>query len=237
MSTFIPWTDPGGTPCCCNECYSNLETEPLLPYSENTWLSIGGSDYTSLLAGGTYSALINLDVTGSNATFSERHQVNNAVVGLNLSEALADNCYQRHDSSVLVTRTFGTSGTNFDYTTNVVFARSLGTANGQTFISLATICPPGSASLLPTFSSIALSGLSSLTFGIVLNAYVGNFTSFQTGLCRNAGIGFTSSLIVAGNTYAATGTTIACFQTIQSMGIITHTGSISIATTFTPAAP
>jgi hypothetical protein len=235
--TIVPWTSAGGDVCCCEDaCYTDLQNEPLMPYSEDTWLPINNADYASLLAGGLYSTLINIDVTGSNATFSERHRVINQTIALDFSESINLDCYRRQSGSVSVVRTFSGSGSNFDYVTDVLFARSLGTDNTERKVSLTTIAPPPS-SASPTFGSIALSGLSGLTFGVVLTAYVGNFSSFATGLCRNAGVPFTSSLSVGINTYVATGTTIACFVTLTSMAAISHTGNMSFVTTFTPSPP
>jgi len=234
----VPWTDPGGEPCCCQDaCYTDFANEPLSPYSDDSWAAISSTDYASMLAGGTYSTAINIDVTGSNLTLSERHIVDNVTVSLDLSESLASNCYQRHGGSVEVTRTISSSPNNFDYTADILFARSLGTSNGNPHLSLATVCPPPSTFPASTFASITLSGLSALTFGVGVFAHVGDFTSFVTGLCRDAQIFCESSLIVGASTYVATGTTIACFQTLTSMSFITHTGTMSFVTTFTPSAP
>lgn len=52
--TQVPWTTPGGTPCCCEEGCPTNEDGPDATYSPGTFQSIAPSDYASLLAGGTF---------------------------------------------------------------------------------------------------------------------------------------------------------------------------------------
>ena len=229
----MPWTAPGEPLCCCEgNCYTDLANDPVSPYAANTWQEITSAEYTSLLAGGTFSCLVNANVTGANTTFSETHVVSNAVVGLAIAQSIEGGCYERHTGSVTIQRTNSTSPLNFDYTSSVNFMRSLATYSGKRYVSLASVEPPSSAP-----SVLSLSGLNAVTFGINVSAYVGDFSSFTAGLCRGAGVSFAHSLIIGSNSYAISGTTIACFATSTSMGFISHSGSISVAATFTPSAP
>lgn len=48
-SQIVPWTDPGGTPCCCvNQCFDSLD-EPDPPVSDGWWFEIPTPTYEALL--------------------------------------------------------------------------------------------------------------------------------------------------------------------------------------------
>lgn len=56
MSAIVPWTDPGGTPCCCAEdCFIDLP-HPEEPYVENDYVSIDEATYVAIYAGGAWTA-------------------------------------------------------------------------------------------------------------------------------------------------------------------------------------
>lgn len=59
MSAFVPWTDPGGTPCCCLDCYDNndiITGSPEAPHSLLQWFDVTPATYALLLAGGNWVA-------------------------------------------------------------------------------------------------------------------------------------------------------------------------------------
>lgn len=63
IGTQVPWTTPGGTPCCCiAEC-----PQQTIGYSTATRHTISADDYSSLYAGGT----MRISYTGSASATSE----------------------------------------------------------------------------------------------------------------------------------------------------------------------
>jgi hypothetical protein len=232
-ATIVPWTTPGEDPCCCEgSCYTDLQNEPVFPYSSNVWVEIPSPVYTALLAGGSLVADVFVNVTGSNPTFSETHQCNIAGVNLTFAESQNEGCYAKHTGSVEIVR-FNSTGGRRDYTTNIGFAISLGTSEGR-FVSLASVVPPTS-----TLPLITLEGLNGLTFGISLSAYTGEFSSLIAGLCRSTGVSVSNALVIDGEEYSfnSFSTSIACFVSSGSMGFISHSGSIQMTAFFIPFAP
>jgi hypothetical protein len=64
MSEKVPWTDPGGTPCCCiGDCYTDLDNEFDAPATTGEWLDLSATSYANILAGGEWSiASLNIDI-------------------------------------------------------------------------------------------------------------------------------------------------------------------------------
>lgn len=61
----VPWTYPGGPPCCCdNDCFTSLNTEFDPPYTTGQWIPILDAHYATVFAGGTWSVDIQAELEG-----------------------------------------------------------------------------------------------------------------------------------------------------------------------------
>jgi len=228
--TQVPWTTPGGTPCCCEEnCFTDFANEPKPIYAENSYTDIASEDYSALYAGGTYAAdvLINIvaarDNTNAVNVFTDTETHTASAVNLPLTQTSNDGpCYLQltnESLSVAVTRVNRSGTFNSTYTTSVNFVRSLGTATGRK-ISLASV--QGPSSLQTITNLVLLDGVQDSVFSILILLRAGNMTDTVAYSCAGGGAytpnlpatTATVSLIVGGNTYSAVGAVLhPCFQT------------------------
>ncbi len=192
---IIPWTDPGGDPCCCADaCFTDLANEPKEEFVDGTYIQIDAAEYASLFAGGTYTADFSIDVLANSynaigGLSTQQHTASGIGIEL-LSHASIPSgdrpCYDRFISDELAvtrTRNFSTGGSSVDsYVTRLLFYRSLGTENGNNFVSFTTCASPTEQKV------------------IVDDAGVGG----QIGFCRLQGVGLFDFpafvTFVAGNT-------------------------------------
>ena len=244
--TQVPWTTPGGTPCCCvDNCYTNLTTEPIPVYAAGKWQVITEQDYVALLAGGTYSVAVNVDVSSVSTgwfpgppTRSET-QAGSGIAALNYQPS-NNGCHAKlSTSSANITINAGLEGSVGSYVVNnLQLYRSLATVDGVRYINLSSVdLVHGS-----WVSSMSIdSFFSSLVFGDLFAAILGNVSEADwVGASNNLKFVNASSqvsLTVNGNTYAQIGAVGGQFLSPGNMSRNNLNGTMSFAVTFTPSAP
>jgi len=237
--TQVPWTDPGGTPCCCeDECYTDLANQPKPVFVENTYVDISSADYSALYAGGTYAANVSIDVTSMRQSTggvpmtvhnnTSRHQCSENNVAL--TPVVTDNnpCYLRLSSSVVITNTdvSRSSSLTVTYSTDLLFARSLGTQAGARKISLASVWESSEAStifgMVNLSSPVAALFPGGSVFPIGLRLRTGNMDGTVPYLCQPTSVSVTPnlpnatssvSLLVGQNSYGVSSFLHPCFFT------------------------
>ena len=95
----VPWTTPGGTPCCCDPC-PTTEDGPDATYSPGTWSNIIEADYNALLAEGTFTLDLSLSLEGTSSDglgFVENAVANHVDIPLVTREAVLGSqpCYNQ----------------------------------------------------------------------------------------------------------------------------------------------
>lgn len=242
----MPWTSPGGTPCCCGDnCYANLTTDPIPVYAAGKWQVITEQDYVALLAGGTYSVAVNVNVSSVSTgwfpgppTRSET-QAGSGIAALTYQPS-NNGCHAKlSTSSANITINAGLEGFVGSYVVNdLQLYRSLATVDGVRYINLSSVdLVQGSWVSSMTISSF----FSVLVFGDFFSAVLGNVSQTAwTGVSdKRKFVNATSyvSLIVNSNTYAQIGAVGGQFLTPGNMSLNNLNGGMSFAMTFTPAAP
>lgn len=219
-ATQVPWTDPGGTPCCCQDaCFTDFANEPRPVYADGSFVAISEEAYAALYAGGTYAATLNLSVQGNRdnvggnplsvATATELHSFSGAVNPVAL-DIVDSPCYEKYAASVTIARDVVNRDVQFSspYTASLQFSRSLGTQAGQRYLSLATVNGPSAASSIGGFLTMP-SASSAFPQNIVMRS--GNMTNTVPYSCQGnatytpnlSNVASSASLLVAGQTYSA----------------------------------
>jgi hypothetical protein len=241
MSAIVPWATPGGTPCCCSgNCFTDLVNDPLPFYATNRWQVISQQTYAQLLAGGSYTGSISVDVDSDSVGWfdgsirGETHTAN--VGGLIYSTNNADPCSFTGQSQLFEIDVQGYAGAVGTYSQFATFSRHLATFNNLRWLNLSTITASGVQTLLQLVRRF-----SSLWFGEFVGFYVANADQpSDITQCNNRKFtGATSEvrLTVDGITYTEFGGSVGCFISSTSSGLITHSGSVVSNVVFTPSAP
>lgn len=65
MSLIVPWTDPGGTPCCCANCPPDQDADNALNFEIQNGplveVTLTENQYANIIAGGTWNVASTLD--------------------------------------------------------------------------------------------------------------------------------------------------------------------------------
>ena len=245
MSYVVPWTDPGGTSCCCdNSCFTNL-TQPDATRSPDTYQAIASEDYTALLAGGSFrfslsSSITSTDIDGSGSqTISVSDQSMQSV--LSVSASLP--CYNQLANVTPFTVSMNDGGANFETTANVRFTYALGThSDGTKQISLASVKDLNGNGLAYIYAAPGLMTFfpTTITFIEANNSYdmpAAAGCLYAATTLRRAGVAASASLTIGGNTYSTLfmrGYICYGAQNFIQTGV---SGSFSLQVTFTPSAP
>jgi hypothetical protein len=252
--TQVPWTDPGGTPCCCVSCYDVAAADfPFPSETQNKWQNIDASDYAAILAGGGYSASINVSVANTGVNFPEEQTVNASNVSLLPLETANSNCYLRlqcapEDRPIVSASSNIFGGRTGTYPLSLQFVRALGTSNGQTQINFSDISLQES---VPAFaytlgSSFVLEDrISAILFGFLHYAAFWNVTEnaldefrqvfSASGIWKTSTASLQLNFHVNGTTYTQNGLFISNFTVANSGSNLT--GSATYDVTFTPTPP
>lgn len=155
MSLIVPWTYPGGPPCCCDACPADdLGPDPI--YSPGTFDNIGEDDYAALLAGGSLSMDLSFDLSGSDTAFTGEDTWSGSFTNEPLNyrtEVQTDApCYQQATQANTLFYTVTTrAATGFPTITHSVelpsinFTYALATIDSQRKLSLANAKSPSGA--------------------------------------------------------------------------------------------
>lgn len=245
----VPWTDPGGPPCCCDSCPTN-EDGPDEVHSPSTFQNIEESDYAALIAGGTFTldAFINIEGISSNgALFTpaifETATANVASVPLQTRSTVSESlpCYnQLIPTSQLFTTNFTDYGGVFDpppppeqMALGLNFTYALASVNGTKRISLANARNSqgaGSNDYVVSIGSTVGLDLPDFTRVIVSDP------SYASPFPLATGVTATVELIMPQATYSAN-TRVVYFYATGGVTLVSLTGSISIAVTYSPLPP
>lgn len=253
--TQVPWTDPGGTPCCCDSC-PTTEDGPDETYSPGTWSNISEGDYNALLAGGTFTldASINIVcVSSDGAQFSppieETAIANLTGIALETRQSVLGSgpCYNQLIPTEPIFTTNTTDygplfnpppppeqrplGINFTYALAIVEGtRRISLANAQNSLG------QGFNSYVAEVQSTIGLDLPDFTRVVVADPSLNNPSGPQ--YTESTGVSATVELVMPEATYSAS-SIARVFYVYFFPGITaqTLTGSISVVVRYSPSAP
>ena len=241
----VPWTDPGGPPCCCDDlCFTDL-TQPDATLSPDTYQAIASEDYTALLAGGSFtfglsSSITSVDIDGSGSqTISLSNQAMQSVSAV--SDSLP--CYNQLANVTPFTVSMNDDGVSFTTTSNVRFTYALGThTDGTKRISLASVKDVNGNGLAYIYAAPGLMTFfpTSITFIEASNLYdipAAAGCLYATTSLPRAGVTASASLTIGGNTYSTLFMRGYICYGAQNFTETSVTGSFSLQVVFTPSAP
>lgn len=243
----VPWTDPGGTPCCCDSCPTNDEG-PDANVSPGTYIDIAALDYENLIFAAAANNLFTLDISvnlqgisNDGLGFIENATANYTGVALQTRSAVAASrpCYNQLTTVEPLLATHTT--TNPDGTSGIVtraigvnLTYALATINGQTKISLANAQDASGNGINDYTINIG----STVGFDLPINTYLVVASSgYELPLPVASGVAVSFNLVTGLNTYAAGGNVRAIYYYDPGYFDGTVTGSISATLRFALPAP
>jgi len=240
--TQVPWTDPGGTPCCCAaECYTSFATDPGgNTLAQGQWQQISEIDYVTLLAGGSYSGTVVANITGTNQLNSPsgpvtrvETQTANETQLMSVVRSAEGGCFVQVESlenmTVAASRDGGFSTTYSDYKFRAI--RTLGTQSGLRYLNLSSVRSDGVWDPQMVFIRAFLVGSFSGQYSFLGN--VADLPLFSNSQLTTAVA--TIAIVVNGNTYSQSGIFVQVNSFGQQDNIMSGGATLTVA--LTPSAP
>jgi len=251
--TQVPWTTPGGTPCCCDSCFNTLTDTPIPTYAQGYWQTIADADYSALLAGGTYSAAIDMDLQSVSTgyllpppTRSEQQTANQSGLAFTLAESTLEGCFLRLVTTSEISL-FGSTSPGFVTACprtvispySILFTRALANVDGEKYINLSSVSS-GGQTWDAAFQTTRICDI--LVFGNAFYFLFGNvseqeFISAGSRPRKFVNATTTMNCIVGGNTYSQQGIVGGEFLSTNNMNLNNMNGYANFTVTFTPSAP
>lgn len=246
--TQVPWTDPGGTPCCCDSCPTN-EDGPDAIHSPNTYQNIQEADYASLIAGGTFTLDVAINVEGTSSEgalftppFVETATANLTNVPLQTRSAVSGSlpCYnqlvpttQLFTSNQLVGGGLIPPPPPDQKALGINFTYALATVSGTKRISLANAQNSQAAG-----ENLYVAEITSLGFDLPdLTRLTVSDPAFVNPLPLATGISATVQLVMPQATYSASSLARVVYFYAFGLTPVSLTGSISVIVHYSPSAP